>query len=52
MSLYNTVLCRGFVLDMGTVKIPLVACLMGYLWGSEETPGGMSYLWVSELDVI
>jgi hypothetical protein len=35
MALYNTVSCLEFVLDLGTVKRPLVACLVGYVGVSE-----------------
>jgi hypothetical protein len=46
MSLYNTVSVLAFVLDLGTVKRPLVACLVGYVCSGpedyEKTPGGMS----------
>ena len=35
IALYNTVRCSEFVLDLGTVKRPLVACLVGYVLMSE-----------------
>uniref|UniRef100_A0A4W5QUD5 Uncharacterized protein n=1 Tax=Hucho hucho TaxID=62062 RepID=A0A4W5QUD5_9TELE len=35
MVLYKTVRCREFVLDLGTVKRPLVACIVGCVWVSE-----------------
>ena len=34
-TVYNTVRFLEFVLDLGTVKIPLVACLVGYVYVSE-----------------
>ena len=38
MALYKTLRSCEFVLDLGTVKRPVLA----YVWVSEETPGGMS----------
>ena len=35
MALYNTVRFLEFVLDLRTVKRPLVACLVGYVYVSE-----------------